>query len=594
MKNWTNFKEKWVVDYEFYSKPGNPPVPICYVAKNLDTDEIIKHWIKDSEVKPIYSTGNKSLFIAYYASAEIGCHLSLNFEISPYILDLFAEFRCLTNGLEPPCGNGLIGACNYYGISGSDTAYKDSMRDRILQGPPFTEKEKWEILDYCQRDVEMTARLFNCMQSEIELDYALLRGRYMSSVAHMEHYGIPIDVESLQILKNHWDPIKEEIISRVDEDYNVFEGSTFKIAKFERYLQENNIPWESTPSGLPKTDNKYMHEQAKKHPELKPLQELRFSLGQLKLNDLQIGNDGRNRCLLSPFASITSRNQPSTSKFIFGNATWLRFLIKPPKDYAVCYIDYEQQELAIAAALSQDENLIEAYQTGDPYLAFAKAAGAVPPDGTKKSHPKAREKFKICMLALNYGMSTRTFAETAKIPLEEAKLMVMLHKRRFKRYWEWNSGFIDMGLLSGRVETNYHWKYYTKNAKYRTLMNWPMQSTGADILRLAICLCVDNGIHVVAPVHDAILIEDSIDYIDESVKKAQRCMEVASEYFINFKIRTEAKTVRYPDRYMDPRGENMWNNIWEIIDNINPNEIEQRLKEKNCRKKKIREVLGDI
>ena len=34
------------------------------------------------------------------------------------------------------------------------------------------------------------------------------------------------------------------------------------------------------------------------------------------------------------------------------------------------------------------------------------------------------------------------------------------------------------------------------------------------------------------------------------------------------KIRTEAKIIRYPDRYTDSRGETMWNNIWDVINDV--------------------------
>jgi DNA polymerase-1 len=238
----------------------------------------------------------------------------------------------------------------------------------------------------------------------------------------------------------------------------------------------------------------------------------------------QRGNDGRNRCLISPFRSKTSRNQSSTSKFIFGNATWLRYLIKPTENMALSYINYEQQEIGIAAALSQDKNLVEAYNSGDPYITFAKAVGAVPVDATKDTHPNIRDKYKRCMLTLNYGMSTKTFAESANMSLDEAKLMVKWHKRKYKRYCDWLSEFIDIGLLYGNVYTKYRWRYGTKNAKYISLMNWLMQSCGADMLRLAINLCIDNGIKVIASIHDAILIEDAAENIDISVKKAQQCM----------------------------------------------------------------------
>ena len=93
--------------------------------------------------------------------------------------------------------------------------------------------------------------------------------------------------------------------------------------------------------------------------------------------------DGRNRCLLSAFRSRTGRNQPSNSKFIFGPSVWLRGLIKPPPGYGLAYIDWSQQEFGIAAALSGDPAMMDAYHSGDPYLAFAKQAGAVPAHATK-------------------------------------------------------------------------------------------------------------------------------------------------------------------------------------------------------------------
>jgi hypothetical protein len=66
------------------------------------------------------------------------------------------------------------------------------------------------------------------------------------------------------------------------------------------------------------------------------------------------GVDGRNRALLSPFASKTGRNQPSTTKFIFGLSAWSRGLIQAAPGHGVAYIDWCQQEFGIAAALSRD------------------------------------------------------------------------------------------------------------------------------------------------------------------------------------------------------------------------------------------------
>ena len=63
------------------------------------------------------------------------------------------------------------------------------------------------------------------------------------------------------------------------------------------------------------------------YPQIASIRELRVSLSQLRLRDLAVGRDGRNRCLLSAFSSRTGRNQPSNSRYIFGPAVWIRGLI---------------------------------------------------------------------------------------------------------------------------------------------------------------------------------------------------------------------------------------------------------------------------
>src|SRR4029077_19013404 len=86
-------------------------------------------------------------------------------------------------------------------------------------------------------------------------------------------------------------------------------------------------------------------DQARRWPELQPLHELRATLSGLRLTGLEVGSDGRNRCLLSPFKAGTSRNQPSNTKFIFGPARWMRGLIKPPEGCGLAYIDFASQEI---------------------------------------------------------------------------------------------------------------------------------------------------------------------------------------------------------------------------------------------------------
>ena len=134
---------------------------------------------------------------------------------------------------------------------------------------------------------------------------------------------------------------------------------------------------------------------------------------------LAVGSDGRNRTVLWPFQAKTSRTQPKASHWIFSPAVWLRSLIKPAPGMAVAYVDYSSMEFLIAASLSDGHcgpvnNMLDMYESGDPYLSFAKSVGAVPQTATKKSHDAVRDRYKIMMLATQYGMSAPTLAARLK------------------------------------------------------------------------------------------------------------------------------------------------------------------------------------
>src|SRR5262249_18553263 len=151
-------------------------------------------------------------------------------------------------------------------------------------------------------------------------------------------------------------------------------------------------------------------------------------LSQLRLNELAVGADGRNRVLLSAFGSRTGRNQPSNSKFIFGPSTWLRSLIRPAPGRAGAYVDWSQQQLGIAAARSGDRWMQEAYVSGDFYLTFARMAGAVPPAATKQTHGAEREQFKTVALGVLYGLTAEGLARKLNMPPCRGRELLRMHQ----------------------------------------------------------------------------------------------------------------------------------------------------------------------
>jgi DNA polymerase I len=562
----------YLVDFEFHpmnGKEGNPSVPVCMVVKRWPCGTTHKYWqdeLQQMKIPP-FPIGDKSLFVAFYASAEMDCFQTLDWPEPANVLDLYVEFRNLTNGLETPHGNGLLGALLYFGLSSILGEQKEAMRELILTGGPWSPADELAIVDYCETDVLALHQLLCAMEALIDWPRALLRGSYMKSVSSIQQTGVPVDIGMLRSLLANWAGIQDELIRAIDKDYGVFEGRTFKSAMWEEYLSNNDIAWPRIESGRLDLTDETFKAMARVYPTVAPIRELRDALSKMRLADLHVGEDGRNRCLLSPFRSKTGRNQPSNSKFIFGPSVWLRGLIRPSPGWGLAYVDWSQQEFGIAAALSGDTAMMDAYLSGDPYLAFAKQAEAAPADATKESHENVREQFKQCVLAVQYGMGEASLASRINQPVAKARQLLELHKRTYRQFWQWSDSAVDEAVLGGRLWAGFGWQIHTRSAiNDRSLRNFPMQANGAEMLRIACILLTQAGIRVCAPVHDALLIEAPLDELDATVEKAQTLMKEASAIVLDgFELRSDAKLVRYPDRFMDKRGAVMWDKVTALL-----------------------------
>ena len=237
---------------------------------------------------------------------------------------------------------------------------------------------------------------------------------------------------------------------------------------------------------------------------------------------------------------------------------------------AVAYIDYEQQEFGIAATLSSDEKMMAAYISGDPYLEFAKQVGLVPKEATKKSHPNERELCKATSLAVLYGMGARALGIKIGQTAAHGRLLLQQHRAAYPAFWKWSDDIEARGMLGIPIETVFGWRTFGRTpVNPRTFRNFPAQAHGAESLRVAMIALVESGIGVCAPVHDAVLIEGPLGEIDQTVEVSRAIMETASRTVLSgFTIRTECKIVRYPDRYSDPRGKEVWVRICEILETL--------------------------
>lgn len=461
--------------------------------------------------------------------------------------------------------NGILAALAYYGLPAIDPEEKDYWRGIVLRGPPWTDEEKAGILEYCEGDVNESSALFEYMLRDTKLlSHALFRGRYTGgAVARMRSYGVPIDTETQGKLVKHWTKIKSNLISAVDVKYNVYRRNSFNLELFD-------IPWIRTPTGQLSTAEEVFKNAAKQFPQLYDLHELRVTVDSMKLNKISVGADGRNRVLLGQFGSVTGRNQPSNTKFVFGPATWVRGLIKPGEGRGIAYLDWRAQEFAIAAALSGDPVMIADYRSGDPCIRLAAHAGAVPSDATKATHPAVREIYKTACLALQYGQGAFGLAPRLGISPAAAKSIIAAHQERYPVFWKWSACIVNHTMLNRKLHTAFQWPIqYSPRVEInaRSVMNFPMQGNGADMMRVACCLGTEAGIQVCCPIHDAVLIEAPLESLEVDAEAMMAIMrKAAPRRAARLEVDADAKYIRYPDRYMDPRGAGMWETITKLLD----------------------------
>jgi DNA polymerase I-like protein with 3'-5' exonuclease and polymerase domains len=268
--------------------------------------------------------------------------------------------------------------------------------------------------------------------------------------------------------------------------------------------------------------------------------------------------------------------------FIFGTAKWMRGLIKPPSGHGVAYLDYGAEEVAIAAALSHDARLADHYSSGDPYRRFAVAAGL----DSRGDYATIRALVKILFLAIGYGMGPASLAAKAGISLAEARELLAMHAATYPDFTRWRANVVDWAYLHGELRTSFDWRRIgcadvaTRGSQKRPLspreelkrwgrgvpptelMNWPVQSAGSDLTRIVCIAATEAGIELVAPVHDGFLIVSPLDRLAHDVDRFEKIMRQSSEVVTRgLPIRVETKVVRHPGRYMDEKGEAMWNRI---------------------------------
>jgi hypothetical protein len=462
----------------------------------------------------------------------------------------------------------LADALKVFGIRHKFETKKGLYQSRACDPRPLTDEEQSEMLEYCAADVDSTVELFLAMTSrwatEYEMRAALFRGHFVQVNDRIEQFGIPIDVGTWNTISARHIELREWFIRDLGFQ-NIYEGETFKRKKFEDFVRSfAGNRWPRTAiSGAFKSDGETLKAMANLYPEAGRFYDLHSALSTLKSSRFRVDPDGRSRCYVHPFKTLTGRNAPPSSRFIYGAAKWMRSIVRPTRGTAIAYIDYSAQEIGIAAALSGDSQMWADYASGDPHMDFAIRANLAPAGATKATHREARTTAKMVNLGLQYGQGVAGIAQRLKISEAKAGALKFAHQRSFPSFWSFIDRTLAAADLSGRILTPLAWGMeISPTTRKTTLFNFPMQATGADLMRLVAIRLVERGVRLLATIHDAFLIEAPLAEIEAAVALTRQVMrESSGELLKGRELESDAMIVRYPNRYIDEDGLEMWNRL---------------------------------
>ncbi|HVO86279.1 MAG TPA: DNA polymerase, partial [Candidatus Binatia bacterium] len=200
--------------------------------------------------------------------------------------------------------------------------------------------------------------------------------------------------------------------------------------------------------------------------------------------------------------------------------------------------DYSQFELRLAAALSGDENMIDAFnRDADIHAETAAQIYNIAPDKVTKAQ---RSSVKAVNFGILYGLGPHALSEQTGMSFTEARDFINKYfeiRPKLKDYIEkvrkqaQEQGYVETLLGRRRPTPDVHSpNFAVREAAYRAAVNMPLQGSAADIMKLAMIRVanqLDSDCKMLLQIHDSILLEVPKAKADAVGKMVQKEMESA-------------------------------------------------------------------
>jgi hypothetical protein len=552
------------LDTEFRTG-GDPHRGWCLCGVELRSGQEFRLWLDGQAVLPPFPLDSSTLFVAFVAGAEVATIRAIGWSLPARILDLFQEFRLVSNTGQRSDPHSLEAAAAYYGFTMGDHAAKKHMQKEAQERTAWPPELRQQLVDYCFEDALANARAFLCVlaqwleihagDEERSLHHALRRGRFAAVMAEAELRGVPFRVRDWAVLRDGRETVFEAMVNELApalrpiyrdtpdgpvQDVRIFTGVMDALGLTE--------DWPRTETGMLSTSKHVLPNMFSIPPHLEHLAEV-LGVGRSDLEYLaevmkvrsrfallqyQVGADGRARCPFFPGSTATGRNVPKAKQFIYNAPALFRHLIQARPGCVVISLDYRAEESALVGGMAGCGLLLDIYNTEeDVHLGCAKRAGLVPVDATTQTHKAARKGFKACNLGVVYGARVPRIAISAGITIGQAQSFCDLHRTLLSEVHEFTERVISHTRADRLLVLQDGWRKQTPHPfKPTTAANFPVQGTAAGVLRRAVLGCHDAGLPLIATVHDSLVFEVPVAAAEALILTATWIMGDASEWFV--------------------------------------------------------------
>lgn len=220
------------------------------------------------------------------------------------------------------------------------------------------------------------------------------------------------------------------------------------------------------------------------------------------LSSLVLSN-GRTRPVIDVFGSRTSRIHLRTP-LLQNMPKKYRTIVAASEGAKLCYVDFDQYEVGIMAALSEDPELLDLYRAGDMYELFAT---------THLGLAGNRKAAKQLFLSYAYGMSRKALIDAA-VALGADRERAKAAFKLFFKYEEWKKIVFSEFQREGRIATTLgnHYKRIGKGQlsakEQRSAVSQTVQGAASLIFKKSLLeVGALNDVTIVLPMHDALLFE---------------------------------------------------------------------------------------